>query len=184
MDKAYLHWRQNDPRFNQTEAWPRSLFPKAEYTFFRDAGCLVVALAVMLRYYDIEQTADENLFNPWTLNKELINSGAFDSAADLELRFISRLYPLEYLGSADYSEDTLRHIMERGWPCLITVPGKNADRHFTTFLSMQPDVTVFDPICGERKCGTYDRLFDIRVFRKQEIHAMSSSDCYPFLQMP
>ena len=30
LENAYLNWRQTDPRFNRTEAWPRELFPEAE----------------------------------------------------------------------------------------------------------------------------------------------------------
>ena len=45
MDEAYKNWRQDDPRFNREEAWPEAQFPDAEYRRFRDAGCLVCALA-------------------------------------------------------------------------------------------------------------------------------------------
>ena len=94
MDEAYKNWRQDDPRFNREEAWPEAQFPDAEYRRFRDAGCLVCALAVMLRHAGLEKEADEDLFNPWILNLRLIDAGAFTPAADLELSEIGRLYPL------------------------------------------------------------------------------------------
>ena len=31
-EPEYLLWRQTDPRFNRTEAWPKELFPEAELT--------------------------------------------------------------------------------------------------------------------------------------------------------
>lgn len=164
-DPAYMQWKQNDPRFNGTEAWPKELFPKAEYRYFRDAGCLVFALAVMLCHYSIE-TADESLFNPLILNGRLIDCGAFTPSADLELSYLSRLYPLEYLGSVPYSEEKLLCIARSGDPCLITVPGVNAEKHFTAFLGLLPaDVLVYDPLHGERKLSEYSLVSEIRSFR-------------------
>ena len=48
MNELYLNWRQTDPRFNKAEAWPAQQFPDAQFRFFRDAGCLVCALAVFI----------------------------------------------------------------------------------------------------------------------------------------
>lgn len=166
MDQAYRDWRQGDPRFNQSEAWPASLFPAAEYRYFRDGGCLVCALAVMLRHYGIEEEADENLFNPWVLNQKLIDCGAFTPEADLELSGISRLYPLAYIGENPYSRKALVQFAKSGLPCLVTVPGNNANAHFTTLLQVLPDdAVVFDPLCGEKKLGSYDRIYEIRAFQ-------------------
>ena len=91
MDEAYKTWKQDDPRFNKEEAWPAPQFPDAEYRRFRDAGCLVCALAVMLRHAGLEKETDEDLFNPWILNEKLIDAGTFTPAADLELSEIGRL---------------------------------------------------------------------------------------------
>ena len=98
MKRSYNHWRQKELRFNRAEAWPAERFPDADYRYFRDCGCLVCALAVMLRHSGTEKEEDESLFDPWILNKRLIDCGAFTPAADLELFCISRLYPLEYVG--------------------------------------------------------------------------------------
>ena len=166
MENAYLTWRQTAPRFNRAEAWPRELLPEAEYPFFRDAGCLICALAVMLRHYGVEKEADESLFNPWILNQRLIACGAFSPAADLELSGIGRLYPLEYAGSLPYTREGLVQTAERGQPCLITVPGVNAARHFTALLRLIPDdAVVFDPLYGEKNLGGYDRACELRLFR-------------------
>ena len=166
MGQAYGNWLQDDPLFNLSEAWPASLFPAAEYRYFKDCGCLVCALAVMLRHCGIEGEEDEALFNPWVLNQRLIECGAFTPEADLELSDIGRLYPLEYLGAVPYSREALAQIAEYGRPCLVTVPGDKATMHFTALLQMLPDdAMVFDPCCGENLLGTYDRVFEIRVFR-------------------
>lgn len=166
MDRTYLTWLQTNPGFNQAEAWPAERFPDAEFRYFREAGCLVCALAVMLRHFSIEQAANESLFNPWILNQRLIECGAFNPAADLELSHIGRLYPMEYLGAVPCSGNALARFAENGFPCLVTVPGEKAARHFTALLEPLPeDAIVFDPLCGEKRLGMYDRICEIRVFR-------------------
>ena len=165
MSRRYCAWRQTDERFNQEEAWPAELFPEADYRYFRDAGCLLCALAVMLRHYGLEAEEDESRFNPWILNERLIDCGAFYPTANLELAHISRLYPLEYLGSAPYSRADLVRTAELGVPCLVTVPGANAARHFTTLLSVtDDDALVYDPLRGERSLSSYERVLELRTF--------------------
>ena len=164
MDRTYMSWLQTDPRFNRAEAWSAEQFPDAEFRYFRDAGCLVCALAVMLRYYGVE-TADESRFDPWILNRRLIECGAFTAAADLELSYINRLYPLEYIGEIVWSRDALTRLAESALPCLVTVPGVKAERHFTALLELlSEDAIVFDPLCGEKRLSEYDRICDIRAF--------------------
>ncbi len=92
----------------------------------------------MLRHTGFETETDESLFDPWILNRRLIECGAFTPAADLELSEISRLYPLEYAGRAAYSRDALTRTADSGQPCLVTVPGVNAPRHFTALLRLTP----------------------------------------------
>ncbi len=165
--QPYTNWKQDDARLNKAEAWPASLFPDSEYRFFRDCGCLICALAVMVRHCGAE--ADDTLFNPWELNQRLIDCDAFDSAADLELEFVDRLYPLEYLGAIQYSWDTLVTTVKRGFPCLVTVPGKKAPQHFMAVLRvLDNDAEIYDPLYGETKLSSYHRICEIRVFRLAE----------------
>ena len=59
--------------------------------------------------------------------------------------------------------------MEQGLPCLVTVPGEHANRHFTAPLFTLPDdVLVFDPLSGERRLSAYKRICEIRVFRPEK----------------
>ena len=169
MEQSYLDWRQDDARLNRAEAWPASRFPDATYHYFRDCGCLVCALAVMLRHCSAETETDEALFDPWVLNQRLVECGAFDSSADLELDRIGRLYPLEYVGEVPYARDELAKAARDGSPCLVTVPGNRARRHFTTLLRvLGDDALVYDPLCGTARLGSYDRPCEIRVFRFTE----------------
>lgn len=169
LDTAYRNWRQTDPRYNQAPAWPAVQFPEATFHFFKDCGCLVCALAMMLRHYGIEKTTDESLFNPWILNQRLIDCEAFYPTANLELARIERLYPLEYRGAVPYARDTLAQLAQDGLPCLITVPGVNASRHFTALYALtEDDALVMDPLSGERRLSSYEWVHDIRVFRPCE----------------
>ena len=161
----YHNFRQEAPELNESEAWPKSVFPDADYTFFRECGCLICALAVMLRHTGIEQIKDEKQFNPRILNQRLITCGAFTSAADLRLQEIRKLYPLEYMGSIPYSPALLRKTIESGSPCLITVPGVRAENHFITPLALlTDDIVVFDPLPGKKKLSEYRQVHDIRMF--------------------
>ena len=169
MVRSYTNWRQDDARLNQAEAWPASLFPDAEYRYFRDCGCLVCALAVMLRHCAAETESDEALFNPWVLNQRLIDCNAFSSEADLELEHLRRLYPLEYLGSTPYVWDALLDATHRGFPCLVTIPGRKAARHFLAVLHvLNKNAVLYDPSAGETMLSSYDRLCEIRTFRFTE----------------
>lgn len=169
MGQSNARWRQDDPRLNRAEAWPASLFPDAAYRYFRDAGCLVCALTVMLNECSVENEQDEAVFNPWVLNQRLISCGAFSSDADLELEDIARLYPLDYLGEVPYSREALLLSAKKGAPCLVTVPGVNAARHFTALLDVtEDDALVFDPCCGERILSSYDQVCELRLFTIEE----------------
>ena len=167
QNRNYKTWLQKEPRFNEEEAWPKSVFPDAEYTRFRDCGCLVCSLAVLLRHSGIEKTEEEELFNPWILNRRLIACGAFTPAADLELNDIQKLYPLQYMGAVPYSQQTLYQLTENDLLCLITVPGIRSDSHFLALLCILPeDALVFVPLLGERKLSDYAKICDIRAFRR------------------
>ena len=163
MKATYEDCLQTNPRLNLVEAWPASIFPDAEYQYFRDCGCLICSLTVLLRHGGVEETA----IDPWMLNQRLIACGAFTPAADLKLEKIGRLYPLEYLGELSYSKGDLCRAVENGMLCLITVPGVLAENHFTALLTVvEVDVLVFDPLYGEKHLSEYDRVCGIRMFRR------------------
>ena len=171
MELNYNNWRLSDPCFNSEEAWPAEQFPDADYRYFSDAGCLIFALARMLVHYGLEK-GEDGPFDPRILNRRLIDCGAFTPAADLELSYISRLYPLSYLGALPFSWETLAQVAGSGLPCLITVPGVNAEHHFTTLIRLLPDdAVVYDPLCGERNLGSYVRICEIRLFRTEKMQS-------------
>ena len=156
-------WRQDDPRWNKTEAWPRDLFPEVSWPFFREAGCLVCSLAVLLRCCGLESS---EAFTPWELNRKLIGCGAFSPAADLRIGKIRDLYPLAYQGPVPYSREALVRLAGNGFPCLITVPGIRAKWHFLALLRLLPeDAAVYDPLSGEKRLSEYSRIGEIRWFR-------------------
>ena len=169
MDRTIIcdHWRQDSPWLNEAEAWPKTRFPDAEHRTFRECGSLVCALAVMLRSAGIEETLEEAVFNPWTLNQRLIACGAFTPAADLMLKDIRKLYPLEYLDSFPYSREALEQAAGAGSCCLLAVPGSRDERRFITPLALLPDdARVFDPLFGEKKLSEYEQVLEICVFRR------------------
>jgi len=162
MKAKYDDCLQTAPQLNLAEAWPASRFPDAEYRYFRDCGCLVCALTVLLRQSGLADAA----LDPWVLNRRLIACGAFTPAADLELEYVERLYPLVYLGAEPWSREGLCRAAEKGEPCLITLPGVHAENHFTALLCLTPDdALLFDPLYGEKRLSTCGRVCGIRRFR-------------------
>jgi hypothetical protein len=65
----YTQWRQSDPAWNQSEAWPASEYPNATTRYMSGGGCLVTSIAMLLRQYNIVTTSDVNSFNPWICNE-------------------------------------------------------------------------------------------------------------------
>ena len=165
---TYKNWRQTDPRFNQEEAWPADLFPKAQYRYFEETGCLLCSLAIMLRQYNIETETDEKVFNPWILNKRLVDVGAFTPAADLVIADINKLYPLYYVGQIPFSRKALLRLLETGNPFLITVNGVRGVRHFVVLDQVtEEDIIIIDPLEGPRSLGDFERVYELRVFLYQ-----------------
>ena len=57
-------------------------------------------------------------------------------------------------------------IAGQGFPCLVTVPGIHAARHFLTLLRLLPeDAEMFDPCTGIRMLSEYPVIYEIRWFR-------------------
>lgn len=165
-EQAYRSWVQGAAELNEREAWPADLFPEAEWQYFKQAGCLVTSLSIILRRFGIEPEPDEARFNPWILNERLIEAGAFTPSADLIMEDIHKLYPLEYVGELPYSRQTLMRLMEQGEPFLITVPGVRGARHFVVPDELtENDLRIIDPAWSKPFLSEFDVIHEICVFR-------------------
>lgn len=166
----YKKWKQTDVEFNQEEAWPEKLFPDAKFRYFSECGCVVTSLAIMLRHFGLEPEADPEKFNPWILNEWLIRCEAFTKSADLIINNISKIYPLEYVGMVPYSKEEALKLCESAEPFLITVPGTNAPRHFIVPDCVENgELKVFDCYGNNQSINDYEKVFDLRVFRKKDV---------------
>ena len=167
INPDYKKWKQTDAYLNEKPAWPASQFPDAHHHYFSESGCVVTALAVMLRHYHIETQEDPNKFNPWTLNERLIRCGAFNASADLMIADIDLLYDLEYMGIIPYSREKIKEVYQSGEPFLITVPGINAPRHFIApdYLT-EDDMAVIDSASEKRFLSEYEKVLELRVYRR------------------
>ncbi len=168
--ETYREWIQSDPAYNQTPAWPKEIFPEAEYHYFKECGCFVTSLAIMLRRFEIEREADTSKFNPRILNERLIASGAFDSAANLDLSYISKLYPLVYEGMAPYTREVMEDLFASGEPFLLTVPGVHGTRHaIVPDKLFKDDVAVIDCARHKKRLSEFDSICELRIFRRRNI---------------
>ena len=174
---AYKKWKQTDSEFNKEEAWTSQLFPDAKFRYFSDCGCVVTSLAIMLRHFGLEPETDPEKFNPWILNELLIRCEAFTKSADLIIRNISRIYPLEYVGTTPYSKETVEELLKSGNPFLITVPGTNAPRHFIVpDCLMNGDLKIIDCYGDNQYISDYNTVYDLRVFRKKDTKNSNTSE--------
>lgn len=166
-DKLYRNFRQDDPQYNKTEAWPASEYPGAAYHYMRESGFVVTSLAIMLRKWGIEKEGDTGKFNPLVLLERLKEKRAYNQFADMDIYRIQELYPLQYLGPVDYSYDVLKECFEKEIPCLLTVKGERDISHFIVPDELTgDDVLVIDPLHGERYLSGYEKIYTIRRFRK------------------
>lgn len=165
-NQIYKTWRQEDPRYNEKDAWPKELFPKADFHRFKQTGCLVTSLAIMLRKFGIEKEEREEKFNPWVLNQKLIECGAFDEYADLEIEDIKKIYPLEYKGEAPFSKELLIQACHSGQPFLISVPGFRSPHHFIVPDQLEDDdLSIIDCAWGKEHLSEFDTVCEIRLFQ-------------------
>ena len=166
-EEAYREWKQAAPGLNVAEAWPAEQFPEATWHLFREAGCLVTSLAIMLRRFGVERESDPARFDPWIFNERLKAAGAFTPAADLVVSALDRLYPIEYVGSFPYSREALVRLWEEGDPFLITVPGVRGARHFIVPDGLtDDDMKLIDPAWGKQYLSQFETVCELRVFRR------------------
>ena len=64
-DNDFRTWTQDDCRYNLVEAFDAKNYPDATLRYLKDMGCLIIALAIMLRRFGIEKESDYNKFNPY-----------------------------------------------------------------------------------------------------------------------
>ena len=168
QEEAYREWVQSDPAYNQTPAWPKEHFPKAKYQYFKECGCFITSLAIMLRRFEIEKETDTTKFNPRILNDRLIDCGAFDSAADLDLSYICKLYPLVYEGEIPYTREAMVRLFDSSEPFFITVPGVCGARHAVVpDALLKDDAAVIDCAWQKERLSDFDRILELRIFRRR-----------------
>ncbi|GEM_PF-3211860 len=167
LSDYYRYWEQAAPFINNEEAWTKEEFPDATYHYFKEWGCLVSSLAILLRRYGFENNNDQSQFNPWTLNERLKKFGAFDSAADLRMDKLNRLYPIEYAGDIPYSREALISSAEQGYKCMVSVPGVRGESHYVVVdIITDDDVIIIDPTWQKRRLSEFDQVIDIIRFKE------------------
>lgn len=163
----YTTWKQGDPAWNQTEAWPRSQYPNASLRKLSQAGCVVTSLAMLLRHYNVVTESDVNRFNPWIVNERLKENGCFNSAADLDWTKVSKAYPnFRYAGSRSYSLDALTSLYNSGYACMLKVNGSGGYYHYVAVRSVNGStVTIMDPGSRATSLSAYRTRYKIVYFQ-------------------
>lgn len=152
----YTNWKQNDPEWNQQEAWPASQYPNATIRRMSGAGCAVTSIAMLLRHYGVITSSDVNVFNPWICNETLKNAGAFNSAADLYWN-LNNAYPgFVYQDQVGYSLPMLTSLYNRGYACMVKVNGSGGYDHFVAVRNVSGStVSIMDPGSSATNLNAY-----------------------------
>ena len=141
----YTQWKQFDPEWNQTEAWPASRYPDATMRWMKEAGCAVTSVSMLLRHYNVVTDSNVNNFNPWICNTALGNAGALNSAADIVWGNISNAYPgFVFMNIVSYSAETLVSLYNQGYACIV---GVNYNSHYVAVRSATntSNIVIMDP---------------------------------------
>lgn len=168
-DNDFRTWRQDDSRYNMTQAFDEEHYPDAQYRYIKDSGCLIVALAIMVRMYGLEKEADYQKFNPWIFLQRAKAAGCFTKSADFILADITKLYPLEQFECVPYSRQAMIESRQNGYASILMVPGIHGPYHYVVPDQILPDdVSVIDNMFGKTRVSQYEKVFYIVHFRRIE----------------
>jgi len=185
----YTKWKQYDPEWNQSEAWPAWQYPYATERMMSGAGCLVTSIAMLIRHYNVIVDDVDN-FNPWICNETLKAAGALDAAADLIWTNVAKAYPgFVYEGSTYYNISTLQDLMNQGYACVVQVSGSGGYYHYVAVNSINGnDVYIMDPGSDATNLSYYGSVYTIHYFvptpaKMEYIDYCTSYDSYGKIQV-
>ena len=135
----YVQWRQDDPEWNSSPAWPGGWTG-----FLAKSGCWVTSISMLLRQYGfVSGNMDE--FNPWICCGILAEHGALNGNGDMVLSLVGAAFPgFDYAGDCSYSLEALREKLFEGYACAILV---NDGGHMVAVRGVLEDgtVVIMDP---------------------------------------
>ena len=164
----YRSWKQYDPEWNQNEAWPASQYPHASLHKLSQGGCLVTSIAMLLRQYRVV-SQDPEVFNPWICNETLKQAGAFTNAADLIWDKVGDAFPgFHYAGQMDYSQESLKKLLNDGYACVLQVNGSGGYMHYVAADAiLDGSVFILDPGSQRSMLSEYAGAHTIYYFKAE-----------------
>ena len=175
--KSTPHWQCWDEKYNREIAWPEEEYPYAKLRIMYKGGCLVTAMATLLRHHGIEDEIREELFDPWILNEKLKTNKAFTLAADLELNIFKDLYSLDYVEEIPYSKEKLASLLSENAICLVKVPGHNDKYHFVVpTKAVKDDFEVIDCGADHGLLSEFSKVYTIRTFKIADNKTLSREE--------
>lgn len=166
-DNDFRTWTQDDCRYNLVEAFDAENYPDADLRYLRDMGCLIIALAIMLRRFGIEKESDYSKFNPYIFFERAKSAGCFDKSGNFILPEFSKLYPMEQFECVPYSAEAMKDSFEKGYASVLMVQGRNAPYHYIVpDKILENDVSVIDNKFGRTLASQYEKVYYIVNFRR------------------
>ena len=168
-DNDFRTWTQGDPRYNEEKAFDEENYPEARHRYLKEMGCIIIALAIMLRRFGIEEESDYRKFNPLIFFHRAKAAGCFDKGANFLLPKMPELYPIEQFECVPYSREAMIDSFRKGYASLLMVPGKNGPYHYIVPDEILPDdVSVIDRFMEKKLVSQYEKVYYIMNFRRIE----------------
>lgn len=161
----YTQWKQWDAEWNETPAWPADQFPYATLHNMSDAGCLVTAIAMLMRQHNVV-TGDVTTFNPRICCDRLKEAGAFDNSGGLIFEKVALAYPgFVFQGFREYSLATLKTLFDSGYACILKVNGTGGYFHYVAVHDIQDNnVLVLNPGANTSSLAELGVAYEIIVY--------------------
>lgn len=176
----YTQWKQYDPAWNQTEAWPAAQYPNASLHTMREAGCLVTSIAMLLRHHNVVME-DGSSFNPGICCDKMKEAGVFNNAADIVFERVAWAYPgFAFAGIKSYSFSKLKELFEDGYACILQVNGSNGYYHYVAVQNIVgSDVYLMNPGAANSTLAELGAAYQIIVYAATPAEYSGRCTYYP-----
>ena len=136
----------------------------ADY-YYEKYAALLDSLLLLLRKDGLIDDAEETDLNSFVLYRRLVDCGIISPEGRIYLRFMYRLYPINYNGDVPFSRDALRRLLAMDARCLIKADRKDGRVSYPLVLSMtQDDIVLMNPGQGIHSFSDYQEGLGILIF--------------------
>ena len=140
----YTLWKQDDPRWNEKQAWPETRYPEVPFRTLAEGGDQVTALAMLLTQYDMVAEHD---FDPWQCLEKLKKAEAFREDGQLLWSRVADAFPgFHFENRVEFSRQKAAALYDYGFPCILALEQPDGSTHYAALQSADEyTVRILDP---------------------------------------